>query len=121
MMKSERPHRIPLSTGARAVLEQARASYGDTGIVFPAERSKRAMGGKILSSLLAELDIPGVPHGFRSSFKDWSLENGIEWHVSEACLAHALGNATEIAYARSNLFNLRREAMDAWDKHVNHG
>ena len=51
-------------------------------------------------------------HGFRSSFKDWALEQtNLPWAVSEAALAHALGNSTEQAYARSDLFERRRVLM----------
>ena len=54
---------------------------------------------------LWRLGIPVVPHGFRSSFKDWSIERThTPWVVGEAALAHTLGNSTETAYARSELF-----------------
>ena len=54
-------------------------------------------------------------HGFRSSFKNWTLEQtDAPWAVSEAALAHLLGNATEQAYARSDLFERRRALMQLW-------
>ena len=54
-------------------------------------------------------------HGFRSSFKNWTLEQtDTPWAVSEAALAHFLGNATEQAYARSDLFERRRPLMQQW-------
>ena len=54
-------------------------------------------------------------HGFRSSFKNWTLEQtDTPWAVSEAALAHFLGNATEQAYARSDLFERRRALMQQW-------
>ena len=54
-------------------------------------------------------------HGFRSSFKNWTLEQtDTPWAVSEAALAHFLGNATEQAYARSDLFERRRALMQLW-------
>ena len=52
-------------------------------------------------------------HGFRSSFKNWTLEQ-TDTPVSEAALAHFLGNATEQAYARSDLFERRRALMQLW-------
>ena len=54
-------------------------------------------------------------HGFRSSFKNWTLEQtDTPWAVSEAALAHILGNSTEQAYARSDLFERRRALMQQW-------
>ena len=54
-------------------------------------------------------------HGFRSSFKNWALEQtDAPWAVSEAALAHVLGNSTEQAYARSDLFERRRALMQQW-------
>ena len=54
-------------------------------------------------------------HGFRSSFKNWTLEQtDTPWAVSEAALAHTLGNSTEQAYARSDLFERRRDLMQMW-------
>ena len=54
-------------------------------------------------------------HGFRSSFKNWTLEQtDTPWAVSEAALAHMLGNSTEQAYARSDLFERRRALMQLW-------
>ena len=45
-----------------------------------------------------------MPHGFRSSFKDWCIEQtDTPWAVGEATLAHTLGNSTEVAYARGDL------------------
>ena len=54
-----------------------------------------------------------VPHGFRSTFKDWTLEQtAFSWAVVETALAHTLGSATESAYARSDLFD--RDAGSSW-------
>ena len=69
-----------------------------------------------LTRMLERLEISAVPHGFRSSFKDWTIEQtSTPWAVAEAALAHNLGNSTEIAYARSDLFAKRRMLMEQWD------
>ena len=58
-------------------------------------------------------------HDIRSSFKNWTLEQtNTPWAVSEAALAHTLGNSTEQAYARSNLFERRRTLMQQWANYV---
>ena len=56
-----------------------------------------------------------VPHGFRSSFKDWTTERTSFPHeLSEAALAHVTKDKTVAAYARSDLFERRRKLMDTW-------
>ena len=56
-----------------------------------------------------------VPHGFRSSFRDWAAEKTDAPHaVMEAALAHVVGNSTEAAYFRSDLFDRRRALMTQW-------
>ena len=60
-----------------------------------------------------------VPHGFRSSFRDWASEQtDAPRAVMEAALAHKLGDAAEPAYARSDLFEKRRKLMEAWGRYV---
>ena len=56
-----------------------------------------------------------MPHGLRSSFRDWAAEQtSSPYAVVETALAHSVGNATEAAYFRSDLFELRRHLMDEW-------
>ena len=65
--------------------------------------------------LLRRLGIDAVPHGFRSSFRDWTIaETSTPWAVGEAALAHNLGNSVEAAYARHDLFERRRGLMQEW-------
>ena len=68
-----------------------------------------------LSKLTKELGIAAVPHGFRSSFRDWAAERtSTPREVVEAALAHTVQNPTEAAYARSDLFERRRRLMNDW-------
>ena len=68
-----------------------------------------------LSKLIKELGIAAVPHGFRSSFRDWAAERtSTPREVVEAALAHTVQNPTEAAYARSDLFERRRLLMNDW-------
>ena len=61
-------------------------------------------------------------HGFRSSFSDWAAETThYPNHVVEMALAHAIPNAVEAAYRRGDLFEKRRELMDAWAEHCGKG
>ncbi len=56
-----------------------------------------------------------MPHGFRSSFRDWATEvTDHPREVAEAALAHKVRNQIEAAYRRSDLFERRRRLMDDW-------
>ena len=116
-MKSGREHRIPLANAALEVLDAARELSDGTGLVFPSANG-RALTDSTLSKLLRENGVKAVPHGFRSSFRDWCAEANIDRQTAESALAHAVGNATEAAYLRSDLFALRRAAMDAWAEYL---
>ena len=73
-----------------------------------------------LSRLLTYLEIAGVPHGFRSSFRDWAAkETNQPREVAEAALAHAVRDKVEAAYARSDLFARRRQLMNEWAAYLN--
>ena len=72
-----------------------------------------------LSKLIKELGVTAVPHGFRSSFRDWAAERtNTPREVVEAALAHTVRNPTEAAYARSDLFERRRRLMDDWTAYL---
>ena len=112
-MKMRRAHRVPLSARALEILREAQ-ELGDGGeLIFPG--SKGQLSNMAFTMLLRRLEIGAVTHGFRSSFKDWCLsETSSSWAVSEAALAHNLGNSMESAYARTDLFDRRRVLMDEW-------
>ena len=118
-MKAKRAHRIPLSGRAVEILDAARTlATGKSPLVLPA-----AGGGplpdKVLRRLLQDLRIPAVPHGFRSTFRDWAAEETEHpREVVEAALAHVVTNQVEAAYARSDLFERRRRLMDEWADYV---
>ena len=56
-----------------------------------------------------------VPHGLRSSFRDWAAERSdYPREMAEIALAHTVGNEVERAYRRSDMLDRRREMMEAW-------
>ncbi|MDE2939462.1 MAG: site-specific integrase [Chloroflexota bacterium] len=120
-MKARREHRVPLSRRAREILLEVQqgnnqGSEQETGLVFPGGIRGGSLSNMTHIQVLRRLEIPAVPHGFRSSFRDWVMEQtDTPWVVGEAALAHNLGNSTEMAYARTDLFDKRRELMEAWD------
>ena len=120
-MKARRSHRVPLSSRAVEILREALELDDGHGLIFPAARGGPA-SAMTFTALLRRLEIPAVPHGFRSSFRDWVIEQtSTPWAVAEAALAHNVGNSTEAAYMRSDLFDRRRSLMDAWTAYVTGG
>ena len=114
-MKAGECHEVPLSCRALAVLKEARSVSDGRGLVFPAPRSGGVLSDMAFTQLLRRLNLDFVPHGLRSSFRDWAAEKTDARHdVVERALAHTVGNATEAAYFRSKLFELRRDLMDEW-------
>ena len=72
--------------------------------------------------MVRELGIAAVPHGFRSSFRDWAgEETDHPREVIEAALAHVVRNRVEAAYARSDLFERRRRLMNDWARYLAQG
>ena len=95
-------------------LNRAADADEPTGEVFPSRRGKVLSEGGI-SKLVKLLGIAAVPHGFRSSFRDWAAEQtNHPREVIEAALAHVVQNKVEAAYARSDLFERRRLLMNDW-------
>ncbi|MET3761698.1 integrase arm-type DNA-binding domain-containing protein [Sphingomonas sp. UYEF23] len=116
-MKAKRAHRVPLSDRAVAILKEANTLKSDkSDLVFPGMKETKALSDMTLSKLMKDLGIPAVPHGFRSSFRDWAGETTAHpREVIEFALAHVIQNKAEAAYARSDLFQKRRNLMNDWD------
>ena len=117
-MKARRAHQVPLAPRALEILELARALNGEVeeGLVFPANRSGGPLSDMAMVELLRRLEIPAVPHGFRRSFKTWTLLAKVGTRAeSEAALAHRIGeNDTEEAYIDTDLLETRRPVMEQW-------
>ncbi len=113
-MKANREHRVPLSTGALSVLREARSVVEGSELVFPSVRGRR-LSDATISKMVRELGIGAVPHGFRSSFRDWAAEcSDAPREVCELALAHVNSDRVEAAYRRTDLFERRRELMEEW-------
>ena len=114
-MKAERAHRVPLSDRAIEILMEIQDRDYNGGLIFQSPRTGRALSDMTLLNMLKRIDVPAVPHGFRSSFRDWAAECTDAPHaVMEVALAHVVGNSTEAAYFRSDLFERRRTLMTQW-------
>ena len=115
-MKSNREHRVPLADASLEVLDRARELQNGSGLLFPSAKG-RPLSDMTLTRVLRYTGLAdrATVHGFRSSFRDWTLEEtNASWAVAEAALSHVVGNSTEAAYARSDLFERRRCLMEEW-------
>ena len=138
-MKAGKTHRVPLSPGALSVLHEVRPLMKKPDdLVFPSLRKNVALSDMALSEAVRRMnqgtakdapprwhDVEGraiVPHGFRSTFRDWAGETRPEGReVVEQALAHTIKDKAEAAYARSDLLEKRRPLMDAWGEHCMRG
>lgn len=113
--KTKKEHRVPLTAAAITILNAA-VTHRKTGssLIFPNRRDE-PLSDMTLSKLVKELGIDAVPHGFRSSFRDWAGETTAHpREVIEFALAHVIQNKAEAAYARSDLLERRRFLMADW-------
>ena len=112
-MKMGREHRVPLSPPVIALLNALPRMVG-TDLLFPAPRGG-ALSDMTLSAVVRRMKVAAVPHGFRSTFRDWASERtNYPRDVAEMALAHAIGDKVEAAYRRGDLFEKRRRLMADW-------
>lgn len=146
-MKADREHRVPLTAEAVALL-QALPRVKGTDLVFFAPQGgmlsdmslsavMRRMQASELKRLAeadkaAGIESPNgprgfvdarsgraaVPHGLRSTFRDWAAEQGIDRDLAEMTLAHVVGSEVERAYRRTDMIERRRALLQAWGQAV---
>lgn len=128
-MKARKEHRVPLTVAAVDLLESL-PRHENSPYVFFAER-----GGKLsdmsISAVMRRMQESeekagrqgfldprskraAVPHGIRSTFRDWTAETGVERDLAEMALAHVVGSDVERAYRRTDMFERRRELLGKW-------
>lgn len=111
-MKANVRHVVPLSAPAIKLLKSLTRN-AESDLLFTSARNN-PISDQALGILLERMKADCVPHGFRSSFKDWSTERKMDRLATEFCLAHKLPDAVEGAYLRSTMFDERRKIMSAW-------
>jgi integrase len=130
-MKASRDHRVPLTQTMVALLTGLER-HSKTDLVFFSSKGK-ALSDMTLSAAMKRIhaaDIksggpgyvddrtgrPAVPHGLRSTFRDWAAECGYERDMAELQLSHVVGSEVERAYRRSDMLERRRAMMEAWEQ-----
>lgn len=133
-MKMDREHRVPLSQAAVKLLAVL-PHFEETPLLFPARRSGQLSNMSLSAAMkkLHQSDIeagghgfvdrvskrPAVPHGLRSTFRDWAAERtSFPSEMAELALAHKISNAVEAAYRRGDMLEKRRTMMAAWAAHL---
>ena len=120
--KTNPRHWVPLCGCALEILEAAQALEAGTGPLVFTHGGGRPLHDSQVRRLLRQFGIAAVPHGFRSSFRDWAAEETDHpREVIEAALAHVVRNRVEAAYARSDVFDPRRVLMDDWARYLAQG
>ena len=113
-MKAREEHRVPLSKRCLEILAELRTMFPRSELVFPS-KGGLPLSDMTLTKLLRDEGLDATPHGFRSSFKVWASERAkVPHEVSEAALAHSLGNKVVAAYLRTDFLEERRPLMHAW-------
>lgn len=112
-MKMGKEHRVALSNSAVALLRALPRKEG-VDLIFPAQR-EGMLSDMTLSAVMRRMGVKAVPHGFRSTFRDWAAElTNYPRDVAEMALAHGIGNKVEAAYRRGDLFEKRKFMMRDW-------
>jgi integrase len=133
-MKMKKEHRVPLSSEAVALL-QALPRLSGNPLIFPAARggelSDMTLSAAMKRMHKADFDAggvgfvdreskrPAVPHGLRSTFRDWVGEKtSYPGDMAEVALAHKISNAVEASYRRGDMIEKRRRMMSDWAKYL---
>jgi integrase len=124
-MKAKREHRMPITS---AIYELISDKIDQTGLVFKSGKLT-TLSDMTLSALMKRMHasdaygfvdqrsaLPAVPHGLRSTFRDWVAETGQSREAAELQLAHKFGSEVEHAYYRTDLLDERAKLLDRWHK-----
>ena len=115
--KTAKPHRIPLSSRALELLDEARELCDGAELIFGAPRTGKPLSDNTLGKALRTVEIPATIHGMRASLRDWLAAEGVPYELAEAVLAHQPRGIAK-SYRRDDLLEARRPIMQRWAHHV---
>ena len=132
-MKAGRKHRVPLTELRKALLTDLPRLNGYPLVFFSPKGT--ALSDMTLSAVMRRMQAaeeaanrpgyldprtgrPAVPHGLRSTFRDWAAETGVDNVMAEMALAHHVGSEVERAYRRTDMVERRREMMGKWARRL---
>jgi len=112
-MKGKVEHRVPLSKQAIELLEEL-PRFEKVEVVFPGVKGQ-VLSDMTLSAVMRRMKVDAVPHGFRSTFRDWAAERtNFPRDLAEMALAHVIESKVEAAYRRGDMLAKRLKMMQAW-------
>lgn len=112
-MKAGKEHRVPLSVAAQKLLKNL-PRVESSELIFPGTKGQ-PLSDMTLLAVMRRMQVDAVPHGFRSTFRDWVGDcTSYPAELAEAALAHTLENKVEAAYRRSDALERRRAMMEDW-------
>jgi integrase len=118
-MKKDKPHAVPLSAAAIALLKgmEKFRRPDEPDFVFPGGKKGDAISDTSLRNVLRDLGITreaASVHGMRASFRTWAGEaTAYPRDVAEQAIAHSLP-PLDAAYFRSDLYTKRVAMMADW-------
>ena len=118
-MKASKPHRVPLGPEALNILLR-RHQLSSGHYIFEGQKANKPISDMAMLALLRKRfpHINAVPHGFRSTFRDWAENRGHAQRAVEYCLAHTVKNRVEAAYQRDDLLKIRANIMSLYELEV---
>ena len=112
-MKAGREHRVPLSKAAMQLLRKL-PRFTDSELLFPGTKGQ-PLSDMTMTAVMRRMKVDAVPHGFRSTFRDWVGEKThFPRELAEQALAHTLESKVEAAYRRGDALDKRRQMMEEW-------
>lgn len=116
-MKAGVEHRVPLSKAALMLIAHMPHVEG-SNLIFPGSKGQ-PLSDMTLTAVMRRMNVSAVPHGFRSTFRDWVGEKtSFPRELAEQALAHSFESKVEAAYRRGDALEKRREMMEAWRKFI---
>lgn len=123
MRKSGEAHTVTLNAPAMEVLRRAAAFCSDSedpeALIFPNSKGDK-LSDMTISKVMRDAGLSYVPHGLRSSFRDWAAEKmpHVPDPVADAALSHTIPDAVVKAYKRTKFLEMRRTLLDAWGRFI---
>jgi integrase len=113
----DKAHDVPLSDQALDILRRQHDERSNNPHVFPG-RPMRGLSDMALAMLMRQLKIDATVHGMRASARSWMADQGLQFEIAEAALAHTAGSAVVQAYQRSSMLERRRPVLSMWANYV---
>jgi integrase len=115
LMKTRKPHRVPLTDRMRAALEKLPRI---NEYVFSSKSKAGHLGRDVITKRLEYFKQETTVHGFRAMGRTYFADKGVRFEVAEACLAHQEQSAIVRAYSRTDYFEERKQVMADWNEYV---